>query len=33
MAKTIDGDMFNKSYENLFDGDENWSSIPNQSDG
>ena len=28
MAKTIDGDMFNKSYENLFDGDENWSSIP-----
>ena len=28
MAKTIDGDMFNKSYENLFDGDDNWSSIP-----
>ena len=28
MSKTIDGDMFNKSYENLFDGDENWSSIP-----
>ena len=28
MTDTIDGDMFNKSYENLFDGDENWSSIP-----
>ena len=28
MAKTIDGDMFNQSYENLFDGDDNWSSIP-----
>ena len=28
ISKTIDGDMFNKSYENLFDGDENWSSIP-----
>ena len=28
MNQTIDGDMFNKSYENLFDGDDNWTAIP-----
>jgi aconitate hydratase len=28
MSKTIDGEMFNKSYKNLFDGDSNWMSIP-----
>ncbi len=28
MNQTIDGDMFNKSYKNLFDGDDNWISIP-----
>ena len=28
MAKTIDGDMFNKSYKDLFEGDKNWASIP-----
>ncbi len=28
MSKTIDGDMFNKSYSNLFDGDDNWTAIP-----
>ena len=28
MNQTIDGDMFNKSYENLFDGDDNWMAIP-----
>ena len=28
MNRTIDGDMFNKSYKNLFDGDANWTSIP-----
>jgi len=28
MSRTIDGDMFNKSYKNLFDGDDNWTAIP-----
>ncbi len=28
MSKTIDGEMFNQSYKNLFDGDSNWMSIP-----
>ncbi len=28
MSKTIDGEMFNNSYKNLFDGDSNWMSIP-----
>ena len=28
MQRTIDGDMFNKSYKSLFDGDENWTAIP-----
>tara|TARA_Y100000389_G_C17467736_1_gene527231 strand:- start:1761 stop:4346 length:2586 start_codon:yes stop_codon:yes gene_type:complete len=28
MSRTIDGDMFNQSYKNLFDGDDNWTSIP-----
>ena len=26
--KVIDGDMFNDSYASLFDGDNNWKSIP-----
>jgi len=28
MSKTIDGEMFNQSYKNLFEGDSNWMSIP-----
>jgi aconitate hydratase len=28
MSKTIDGEMFNQSYKNLFKGDSNWMSIP-----
>jgi aconitate hydratase len=28
MNKTIDGEMFNQSYKNLFEGDSNWMSIP-----
>jgi len=28
MSKTIDGEMFNQSYKNLFEGDSNWTSIP-----
>tara|TARA_Y100000768_G_scaffold382531_1_gene363061 strand:- start:5809 stop:8394 length:2586 start_codon:yes stop_codon:yes gene_type:complete len=28
MAQTIDGEMFNESYSNLFDGDDNWTAIP-----
>lgn len=28
MNKVIDGDMFNDSYASLFDGDNNWKSIP-----
>ena len=28
MTKTIDGEMFNQSYKNLFEGDSNWMSIP-----
>ena len=28
MNETIDGEMFNDSYKDLFDGDNNWASIP-----
>ena len=28
MNETIDGNMFNESYKNLFEGDNNWASIP-----